>query len=521
MISLDQVWPGHGQGEIRMKPKSIQSATRLILGALSLGTLAACGGAGGGGGGGIDVADGGIRGTGSSVGPVSGFGSVIVNGVRFDTDDIDRAVQSNDGIDLETELDEGMILRVDGEWRDDGSGTASRVEYDDTLRGEIVVTDAWNTGTRTAEFTVYGLVVNIDSQTVIKGKKVAELQSGDFVRVSGWRLPSGEFRASLVRVRDDAHSEVFDPENEVELEGRIREIHEELCTFGIGDITVECDFNNTVFEGIDIDDLSAGDFVEVEGDINGNVLYASQISRDDLRRYNRGDGDDVEFAGPVSAAIDPDSRIFEINGLFVRVTDHTDFEDGLTESDLIPDLLIQVEGEFLDDGTVEAEEIEIREGDSEVEGRVSVNSVSPSEQTFVIGGVLVKVSSQTAIVGDDERDIDLIELGGPEEVEVSGIERPDGNGGFLLEAFKVEVDDESADGEFELVGRLRGINANSIDVFGVNIRFDDETEFDDTTRNQLQDIVSSGERPLIEVEYIELESEVFYADKIELEEDDD
>ena len=62
------------------------------------GAISACGGAGGG----LDVADGGIRGTGSSVGPVSGFGSVFVNGVEFSTDDIpNREVESNDGITAE------------------------------------------------------------------------------------------------------------------------------------------------------------------------------------------------------------------------------------------------------------------------------------------------------------------------------------------------------------------------------------------------------------------------------------
>src|SRR5690554_3125170 len=81
---------------------------------LALGILSACGG---GGGGSIGIADGGIRGTGSSVGPVSGFGSVFVNGVKFETDGIvNGEVQGNDGIFCEQNctqpLEKGMILRV-------------------------------------------------------------------------------------------------------------------------------------------------------------------------------------------------------------------------------------------------------------------------------------------------------------------------------------------------------------------------------------------------------------------------
>ena len=64
---------------------------KLAAAPIALGVLSACGG---GGGGGVGVADGGIRGTGSSVGPVSGFGSVFVNGVKFETD---GRVSSDDG----------------------------------------------------------------------------------------------------------------------------------------------------------------------------------------------------------------------------------------------------------------------------------------------------------------------------------------------------------------------------------------------------------------------------------------
>ena len=105
----------------------------LVAGTVTFGVISACGGAGGGS---VDIADGGIRGTGSSVGPVSGFGSVFVNGVEFITRGIvNQEVESNDGIEFETDLSEGMILRVEGEWRYNGTGTAKNLGYDDTLRG--------------------------------------------------------------------------------------------------------------------------------------------------------------------------------------------------------------------------------------------------------------------------------------------------------------------------------------------------------------------------------------------------
>ncbi|MEP1215844.1 MAG: DUF5666 domain-containing protein [Marinobacter sp.] len=500
-----------------MKPKSIQLATRFTLSALAIGILAACGG---GGSDSLDVADGGIRGTGSSVGPVSGFGSVFVNGVRFDTGDLNGQVQSDDGITTESELDEGMILRIDGEWRDDGTGTANSVEYDDTLRGEIVVTQRWDLATKTATLSIYGLVVHIDNQTVVKGKQVTDLANGDFARVSAWRLPNGEFRASLLRVRDDSAVGEFDSDNEIEVEGKVSNFNPDLCTFEIGNIIVNCDVDDTDFDGIEPSDLTDEPFIEVEGEITGSVLSAWEIREDDLRRYRRGDEDDIEFAGPVSRALDSDNRTFGINGLVVRVTNETGFDDGLSENDLVPDLLIQIEGKFLSDGSIEAEDIELREGESGVEGRIATNSVNSNDQTFRIGGVLVQVTPLTTLTSDDDLSIRFQQLGGPEEVEVSGIERVGANGVVYLEAFKVDVDDEFSDGGFELVGRLRSADLNGIDVLGVSMQFDIDTEFD-TSLEELGRLLDSGENPLVEVEYRQNTSGILFVDEIELEEDDD
>jgi hypothetical protein len=127
---------------------------KLAAAPIALGVLSACGG-GGGGGGGVGVADGGIRGTGSSVGPVSGFGSVFVNGVKFETD---GRVSSDDGIEREDQLQEGMILRIEGEWRVDGRGNAESVEYDDTFRGRVdnlIQTPDADGMVESVQFTIY------------------------------------------------------------------------------------------------------------------------------------------------------------------------------------------------------------------------------------------------------------------------------------------------------------------------------------------------------------------------------
>ncbi|WP_150910535.1 DUF5666 domain-containing protein [Marinobacter halotolerans] len=508
-----------------MKPKSLLSAARLSLSALSVGLLSACGGEAGGN---FQVVDGGIRGTGSSVGPVSGFGSVFVNGIRFSTDGIlNRAVNSDDGIFNEGDLDEGMILRVNGEWRQNGEGTASELEYDDTLRGPISVIEAWNEASQTAVISILGLNVNIDRQTVIKGKPVTDFTDNDVVRVSGWRLPNGDFRASLVRVQEGV-ARAPDPENEIELEGAIRNFIVAPCSFEIGTVTVQCD-QSVQFENFNRADLADGVFVEVEGRLLvGGQFAAEEIRQDDRRRYRRATEDDIQFTGPVIDAFDGSS--FTINGITVNVTSDTEFDDGLAPSDLVPGLLIEVEGDYQPDGSVNADEIELREANAEVDGPIE-GAVDRQAGTFRVGGVLAQITPLTILEDDDDgfqtsREMLLDALGNGLDVKVEGIEREE-NGNIFLEAVKIEIDDEQdALLSFELEGKLREIDlANeSISVLGVLIQAP-STAYDDTTPAELSGLIDPGQNqyPVVEVEY-ESVSGVgvqYRASEIELEDEGD
>ena len=477
---------------------------------MAFGIFSACGG---GGGGVIGIADGGIRGTGSSVGPVSGFGSVFVNGVKFETD---GEVISNDGIEREDQLEEGMILRIDGDWRDDGSGDADTVEYDDTFRGPVSdvqqILDA-DGAVDAVTFTIYGQPLVVDKQTVTKRTTLATLTNGDFVRVSGWRQPDGVYRASFLGLFDGT-------ENDVEIEGRIDpgsldtslqqfSINGQLISYGSADDPSETD-------------LADLPLVEVEGSISGSDFIAENVNKGEVRRYRRGTGDDIEFAGPVNSAYSASARTFEINGLTVQVDNDTEFDDGLTESDLLPGLLIQVEGTFRNDGTVLAEEIDAREGSASVEGVVDVNTLDPANETFRVGGVLVKVTPAT-IISDDDSDqrLKLADLNGSYELEVDGIERTSASGVVFLEAFRIERDDDSEAGEvleFELIGELTEVSGTVFSVLGIAIETSG-AEFDDTSRDALEDALNAGQRPLLEIEYSGSASSDYIAEEIELAED--
>ena len=452
-----------------MKHKRLSSAIKFILAGAAMGTLAACGGGGGSGSGGSVSAS-----SGTSTGPVTGFGSVYVNGVRFDTDS--ASLQSDDGIDREDQLEKGMILTVRGEWDDDDNeGRASRVDYDDTLRGTLTAA-SWDEVERTGSLTVAGQTIAIDGRTVFKGATPIELRDQPAetykVRVSAWRLDDGSFRASFVGARL-AGADDFDDFNEVELEGAIANLDTQAQTFDINGLSVRYD-SASFDDDLDRDDLANGLVVEVEGFLESGVLVAREIDdEDDDDRFD--DGDDVELSGSISSNYDPATDRFAINGVSILVNSSTEFEDGLSQaSDLVQGLLVSVEGEFRN-GVLVAEEIEAEEGDAELEA--SVSAINRVDGELTVGGVRVVVTSATLLEDDDDDDGDRLrfadlQLG--DYLEVEGIQRS-GDGGYL-EALKIERDDDDDDGDdnggtddFELDGRISAIDGDRVTVLGLEL----------------------------------------------------
>ncbi|WP_404364602.1 DUF5666 domain-containing protein [Marinobacter sp.] len=450
-----------------MKLNRLSKAVKFVVAGAAFGALGACGGSGGG-------SEPSVSGTqaGVSSGPVTGFGSVYVNGVRFDTDS--ASLRSDDGIEREEQMEKGMILTVRGEWDDDdGEGRASRVDYDDTLRGRLG-SASWDEIERTGSLTVAGQTIAIDGRTVFKGATPAELrdQPADTwkVRISAWRLDDGSFRASFVGARPVGAGD-FDESNEVEVEGAISDLDSQAQTFQINGLIVR--YGSASFDDdLDRSGLANGLVVEVEGVMENGKLLAREIDdEDDADRFDN--GDDVEISGPISESFDAATGRFSINGISIRVDDDTEFDDGLSQaSDLVQGLLVSVEGEFRN-GVLKAEEIEAGEGDAELEA--SVSDVNRTAQELTVGGVRVVVTNNTLLEDDDEEDGDRLRFDNllvGDYLEIEGIQRS-GDGGFL-EALKIERDDEDEDDnggedDFELEGRITAIDGDRVTVMGLEL----------------------------------------------------
>lgn len=153
------------------------------------------------GGGGDMWAGPGVGGTGSfASGPISGFGSVIVNGVRFD--DARAQVYDDDGVlRSRDELALGMMVEVRGstpvQAASSRSSEASEIRYGAELLGAVEATDA-----AAGTLQVFGVTVRVKSSTVFANAQgLAGVPLGGVVEVHGLHDDSGAVVATRIDLK--------------------------------------------------------------------------------------------------------------------------------------------------------------------------------------------------------------------------------------------------------------------------------------------------------------------------------
>lgn len=122
----------------------------------------------------------------------------------------------------------------------------------------------------------------------------------------------------------------------------------------------------------------------------------------------------VEVEGAVS---DASGGSVAVDGIPFSVTDQTGFDgdDGASNiSALEPGLIVEVEGTLLDDGSLEAREVEV-EDDDEVDRSITAPLESVSEESFSLLGVTIEVTNETEF--DDDGGLSALEAGDRVEVE--------------------------------------------------------------------------------------------------------
>jgi len=310
--------------------------SKLIKYGVIAGVLTAVGSCGSGSGGGM-------TGSGLVIGPITGLGSIIVNGVTFDVDTASVVVDGMPAAASDLKL--GMVVEVRGTIdAQTATGVASSVAFDDDLQGPVEAVDVSQ-----STIVVLGQLVIVTDATVFDGVTLATLQVSDVIEVSGFLDGNGNIRAT--RVELESESEGF------EFKGLIAELDAAAETFRIGGQLV--DYSGAQIENAPPGGLVNDLFVEIhaQGEAAGGVLVATEIDVKDTD-FGGDEGEEVEIEGLVTRVIS--STEFILNQTRrIRIDARTEFENG-TAADIAVDARLEAEGAVGNDGVLVAREVEFR-----------------------------------------------------------------------------------------------------------------------------------------------------------------
>lgn len=362
---------------------------RILIAVVMAAFLAACSGgttvAGGGGG---------VVGTGKQVvnGEVTGFGSVIVNGIEFfrstspgiSATPIELAFENLSNA-AENLLRPGMMVSLAGSYDTaTNTGSYTRIVFSPELRGSL---DNGSVNAVAGTLTVLGRTVQTGASTVFDGvTDILELQTrqnqGLELEVSGYLNSNGTIQASRIALKSTGFFS-----GKVQIKGLVSLVN--TGSFVVGSQLIST--SGATFIGMTAADLAtAGLIVEVRGTLTGTTVSNARIERKSSTSGGVA-GDSLNVKGV--AAGSPVAGSFVLSGpdgpLLVIIS-ATTFVKGNTPADInvvVPGARLEVEGAIQADGSLAARKIAVEtektirlEGDvtglNVVTGSVTLNGVA-------------------------------------------------------------------------------------------------------------------------------------------------
>jgi hypothetical protein len=440
---------------------------------------AGCGGSSGGGGANNPPPPppptGGITRTGVAfaVGPITGFGSVIVNGATYATDG--NTSFTKDGQPAtQDDFSVGELVVITGSIDDNNSNAAATsVESNDIVEGPVS-----SHNTTTNQLVVLGQTVQITGTTSVDDSCPADLTTAPAVEVYGTVDTNAVIDATRIECRDATWDGVM------EINGLATNVM--ATTFEINGLTVD-------YSAASVDDfptagvINENDPVEAKGDsLNGDTLEADRVEYKG-NRFDANEGDHIEIEGFITRFVSETD--FDVSGIPVTTITGTSFEGG-SAADLGLNLKVEVEGEFDSSGVLNATKIEIK---TSTAIRVTGTLDSVAGDTLVILGITVNTTvTKTRFEDKSNADVDPMSVGnlnGMDYVEIRGQEQPTGQ----ITAMIVEREDPDTRTELRGFVEVGGKAEPNLTVLGVTIVTNGATQYRDSR--------GSGESPMAAVDF--------------------
>jgi hypothetical protein len=347
--------------------------------------IASCGGGVGSGGTGGSVPS-------VSVGTVTGFGSILVDGTRFDDRDASVEIENGPGTSVIGEVRLGHRVEIEFEI----DGVARTVHIEAEVTGAV-------TAVSTTGFTVLGqtIVVNTDAaagpvtQFADGYTSLASVAVADVVEVHGIPRREGDgFVIQATRVEKKLALPAY-----LRVVGVVAELNASAATpnFKLGGLAVQ--YNNAVVIPAGRT-LANGQSVVVlarPADLVIGVGGAPSVTAQMVRIKERANGPVEAYVGGAIANLNAAASSFDLGGLRVNYA-------GAVITPLLATLAngqyVQVRGSFATDGSLRATRVKIRDGRDEPEAELkgTVSGYNATTQRFSLRDATVDAS--TAVLRD-------------------------------------------------------------------------------------------------------------------------
>lgn len=404
-----------------------------------------------------------------SYGAITGFGSVYVNGTRYD---VSNAMVTDAGKNVAaSDLKVGQTVRVEAKDSHDGSlPEALRIDRDAALQGQIASID-----TAAGTMVVLGQTVSVGSDTLfdnsIQPASLAGLTVGQTVEVDGFVAADGTVHAT--RIEPAKATDVL------KVTGKIAALDTAGKTFQINALTVL--YDQAALSGFAAAGPADGERVEAEGaSLNGSgQLVADTVAVKHFDDQKTESADQVEVEGLVTRFAS--ATDFDVNDQTVTTNSSTQFVGG-TAADIALNVKLEVEGQVDANGVLVADKVNLRhEANVALDG--DVDAIDTSAGTLQMLGITVTVDMNTRFddrSAEGDRYIALDKLAVGDHLEIRGV----ATGADAVRATRLERQSGTAT-TVRLRGPVASVAQPNLTMLGTTIATTPSTQFKNGTAADL------------------------------------
>jgi hypothetical protein len=331
------------------------------------------------------VASGGIGGSGVTIGTVTDYGSIFVNGIEYDTQQADVFVENKfmgtGDAAAKAHIHLGQQVVVDGTYSSENAGRAETIEAFIRILGPVLGIEQV-TPTLLA-LNVMGQQVYADSQTHWSGASAVDVGLGQLLAVSGLVAPDGAIQAGHISI-EAPH---IDAGTIVSLKGEVQQLDLNASTFFINDLGVDY----TKAEN-GPDQLENGVMVSVSGTYDGGMLVATSLTS--FETDNVAAADHFSIEGFLDAH--PDTEDWQMGPYRIRLDKLTVLQ-GLEPEEMDVGLRIQISGR-LDNHILQAQRI-VYSVPVKIEGTIQMKGSDLTLTLKGLGGASIQFNPLTKIHG--------------------------------------------------------------------------------------------------------------------------